>query len=151
MQKTLAAATLAVFFGMGGAVSAADVYSAGSVKDPVYVAPNTWAGFYIGLDLGGLVDDNSLSSKFSEKIFDKYSGTLLHTFSTKKFALEQDNKDEPIGGVHIGYNFQNGNLVYGIEGDANFGENIDYLATIRGRLGYTVDSGFCMSRAAVPL
>lgn len=139
MQKALAAATCAALFGMGGGAYAADVYS-GGLKDPVYVAPNSWAGFYIGADLGGLVDDNLLTSKFVDKVYWNYDGSLKGTYTTTKFSLRQDNKDEPIGGVHAGYNFQNGNLVYGLETDANFASDIDYLATIRGRLGWAVDS-----------
>ncbi len=59
--------------------------------------------------------------------------------------------DGVLGGVYAGYNYQMGNFVLGIEGDAQFGEvnpnnlldnvdqDIDFMATIRGRLGYAHD------------
>lgn len=47
-----------------------------------------------------------------------------------------------LGGAHIGYNWQSGRWVYGLEGDASFGdsERFDYLASARARLGYTSGS-----------
>jgi outer membrane immunogenic protein len=70
-----------------------------------------------------------------------------------------------IGGGQAGYNWQSGPFVYGLEGDidgtglreksssslsrtffgntqtvtANFSANVDWIATVRGRLGYAVD------------
>jgi opacity protein-like surface antigen len=43
-----------------------------------------------------------------------------------------------IGGVHLGYNFQSGNIVYGGEGDIDFSPDRShtYLASVRGRLGW---------------
>lgn len=46
-----------------------------------------------------------------------------------------DNDDEGIGGVHLGHNWQSNAWVYGLEGDASFGDGIDYLASVRARLG----------------
>ncbi|MEC9369259.1 MAG: outer membrane beta-barrel protein [Pseudomonadota bacterium] len=46
-----------------------------------------------------------------------------------------DGDDDFIGGIHLGRNWQPGNVVYGIEGDISFADRIDYLASIRGRLG----------------
>lgn len=91
--------------------NAADVYRReGGLKDagPVdYLPPIVWAGFYAGVNLGAAFDDN------------EDSDTVL------------------IGGGHLGYNWQGpSNLVVGIEGDVDFADDIDYLATIRGRLGY---------------
>jgi opacity protein-like surface antigen len=47
------------------------------------------------------------------------------------------DEDTLIGGFHIGYNWQKGQIVYGAEGDyaANGGLD-DYLATLRARLGW---------------
>ncbi len=47
-------------------------------------------------------------------------------------AVDGDN--DVLGGVHLGHNWQNGNLVYGAEGDISFGG--DTVGTIRGRLGF---------------
>lgn len=46
-----------------------------------------------------------------------------------------DEDDEGVGGVHLGHNWQSNAWVYGLEGDATFGDGIDYLASVRARLG----------------
>jgi outer membrane immunogenic protein len=45
-----------------------------------------------------------------------------------------------VGGVQLGRNWQSGNIVYGIEGDVSFSGNddIDWMATVRGRVGYLI-------------
>jgi outer membrane immunogenic protein len=97
------------------AAFAADIYrDEGSIKDvaPVDYAPSiTWTGFYIGANVGATWDDSD-----DVDILD--DATL-------------------IGGGHLGYNWQGpSNFVVGLEGDVEFLEDVDYLATIRGRLGY---------------
>jgi outer membrane immunogenic protein len=53
-----------------------------------------------------------------------------------------DNIDDStlIGGLHVGCNWERGTFVYGVESDIGFGNDFDYLASIRGRLGTTWDS-----------
>lgn len=97
------------------AAHAADIYrDGGSLKDaaPVdYAPPITWTGFYIGANLGAAWDDTD-----DVEIVD--DATL-------------------IGGGHLGYNWQGArNIVLGVEGDIDFLDDVEYLATIRGRLGY---------------
>lgn len=96
---------------------AADIYrQPPSLKDagPVdYAPPITWAGFYLGGNIGANWPSDDLE------------------------ILDDDAKF--IGGGHIGYNWQTpSNWVFGIEGDANFSDDFDYLASIRGRLGYSM-------------
>jgi outer membrane immunogenic protein len=95
--------------------NAADVYKRdGGLKDgPVadYGPPIGWSGFYVGINAGAAFDDSNVS------------------------------EDDTVGllGGHIGYNWQGGSpWVVGIEGDVSYLDDdaIDYLATIRGRLGY---------------
>jgi outer membrane immunogenic protein len=92
--------------------NAADVYrrEEGGLKDapPVdYLPPIMWGGFYIGANLGAAFDNLD------------------------------DNDTVLIGGGHLGYNWQGPrNFVVGVEGDVDFADGLDYLATIRGRLGY---------------
>lgn len=93
------------------AAKAADVYDGGgSIKDtgPVDYTPTlAWTGFYLGGNIGAAFDD------------------------------EDDSDEEFIGGAHLGYNWQrSSNLVLGLEGDVDFADGLDYLATIRGRIGY---------------
>jgi outer membrane immunogenic protein len=120
---------------------AADIYvpGPGGYKDG-YVP--TWAGFYAGINAGyGWAAEtptvgvtNNLGGSATAKALD----------ATGAF-----------GGVDLGYNWQRGNIVFGIEGDfevskindhyrqlfgANFFDvrtNVDYFSTIRGRLGYS--------------
>jgi outer membrane immunogenic protein len=97
------------------AANAADIYrDRGSIKDtgPVdYVPSITWTGFYVGGHIGAAWSDNE----------------------------DVDILDDSamLAGAHIGYNWQRpNNIVLGIEGDVSFIDDIDYLATVRGRLGY---------------
>jgi outer membrane immunogenic protein len=99
--------------GAAGAASAADIYNkGGSYKDAPgdYAPPISWTGFYFGINAGAAFTDEDTA----------------------------DNDDTVfVGGVHIGYNWQkHGPWVFGIEGDVDFADDVDYVATIRGRLGY---------------
>jgi outer membrane immunogenic protein len=119
-MKSFKLALLGATFLVGAAAvsgaNAADVYSrGGSIKDaPVdYLPAITWTGFYFGANLGAAFGDDS--------------------------AFLGDDS-EFVGGVHVGYNWQkNGNLVLGLEGDVDFADDVDYLATIRGRVGFAAD------------
>jgi outer membrane immunogenic protein len=111
-------------FGLAGAGAiavaapghAADIYrrEPPSIKDtgPVDYAPAiTWTGFYIGGNIGANWPQDDLE--------------IL------------DDNAKLIGGVHAGWNWQTpSSWVIGVEGDANFSDDFDYLATMRGRLGY---------------
>ncbi len=112
------------------AASAADVYArGGSYKDEVAYAPAiTWTGFYLGAHAGGSFDN---TIEFSDSR-DSVGGDLDGGF---------------VGGVHVGYNWQRANnVVLGLEAtlssidsETNGVDVNDYLATVRGRLGYAFD------------
>ena len=96
--------------------NAADIYrDGGSIKDtgPLDYAPSiTWTGFYIGGHVGAAFSDNKDVEIVDDAAF--------------------------LAGAHLGYNWQGPrNMVIGIEGDVSFLDDIDYLASIRGRLGYS--------------
>ena len=87
-----------------------------------------WTGVYVGgMITGVFVDSNYLPIGGADPNLDG-DGTL--------------------GGVYGGYNYQMGSFVMGVEGDVQFGEvdpnnildqvtqEIDFMATVRGRLGY---------------
>ena len=113
--KTLKMALLGATFliGAAGAASAADVYNkGGSYKDAPgeYMPAITWTGLYFGINAGAAFTDEDTSDN-DETVF--------------------------VGGVHLGYNWQkHGPWVFGIEGDVDFADDVDYVATIRGRLGF---------------
>jgi outer membrane immunogenic protein len=118
-----------------GAAGAADL----AVKAPVYKAPpppvilSDWAGFYLGINGGGGWGDTTVNGSPNLK----QTGGLI--------------------GGHAGYNWQFGQVVIGVEGDAdaaflskdaivtdgagNVGTGkvkTEALESIRGRLGYVV-------------
>ncbi|CAN2535345.1 hypothetical+protein [Methylocapsa aurea] len=119
----------------------------------------TWAGLHIGLNAGGGVPVAS-------------GGTLEagSGFASRAFDLPAPNRDRAGAsfGAQIGYDWQHGPIVYGLETDLNFlglrrastgvfaapvayrslgitgyglssDENGNYFASIRGRLGYALD------------
>lgn len=131
------------------AATAADM----PIKAP-HVAPFAplWDGFYVGVN-AGLITERSRASTFVPSVP-----------GIANFCLAFDCTVDPsqsatgvLGGLQIGYNFQNGNLVYGIEADlglssakkdtttttngytwsANTG--IEAMGTARMRLGYAFD------------
>ncbi|NJM35472.1 MAG: hypothetical protein HC850_13060, partial [Rhodomicrobium sp.] len=62
-----------------------------------------------------------------------------------------DNNSSVLGGIHLGYNWQDGARVFGIEGDANLADEDfrDYLATLRFRLGHSFDNVLVYGTAGV--
>jgi outer membrane immunogenic protein len=94
---------------------AADIYTGGSIKDgpvPSSYEAFRWSGFYVGAHAGfGVGDANSDMTLSNEK---------------DSIALPsiEDDLDGAIYGVHLGFNAQNGRLVFGIEGSLA-GTNID--------------------------
>ena len=104
-------------------------------KTPMITVPAvSWAGWYAGLHAGAAWQQAHNSNE--------YNSALGNTTATSF-----------IGGGQIGYNWQNGNLVYGFEVDGSWlsgkGTNsystfatvenqINWLATARGRMGLAV-------------
>ncbi len=56
-----------------------------------------------------------------------------------------------LGGVHIGYNWQDDALVFGVEGDANWADDSfrDYLASVRLRVGHAFERVLVYGTAGV--
>jgi outer membrane immunogenic protein len=128
MKKILLAALMA---GVATSAFASDLPTrkAPPAPMPAYVAPTfTWTGFYLGLNGGGA------------------------------FANGGGSFGNPSGGVvggTVGYNYQMGQFVLGLEGDwdwadldkkgfnptigASYKNNIDDILTARARLGYAID------------
>ena len=164
MKKTLMAAATAALLGMGGAATAADMYSGGGLKDvPVYAPPPLWTGFYIGGHMGiawSHLDLNDHNFSFCDQ-WDRCSDG--------SFGKGNLNSANGFGGGQFGYNFQGGNflganIVYGIEVDLGaialnqhnnryaledhyggpvYGVNLDardnggFYGDVTGRLGWT--------------
>ncbi|MBI2716681.1 MAG: porin family protein [Rhizobiales bacterium] len=135
MKKLLLASAGLLALGIAAA-SAADIprRQAMPAKAPLYtpVPVHNWTGFYVGINGGGGWGRSDFSAPFSSGAFD-LSGGL-------------------VGGT-LGYNYQMGQVVLGLEGDIDW-SNIrgsgtcaglscsvrnNWLGTVRGRLGYAID------------
>jgi outer membrane immunogenic protein len=120
----------AAFLAVSSTAMAADLV------EPVAAMPYSWTGFYIGAQVGGGWNDS------------RWSGDTFPTFNT--------NGSGAVYGGQIGYNYQIDQFVIGIEGDlagssvkgdnqcaggpgSNCQTKQDYLASVRGRLGYAID------------
>jgi outer membrane immunogenic protein len=101
-------------------------------KAPVYVAPPfTWTGAYIGINGGAGWGRSDFSDPFATGSFNTSGGL--------------------VGGT-LGYNWQAGQAVFGLEGDGDWSNlrgsapcaltscetRNNWLATVRGRLGYAL-------------
>ena len=99
-------------------------------KAPAFVPPYSWTGFYFGINGGGGFGSSNWDSTGSRNI----TGGL-------------------IGGT-LGYNYQFGHAVLGVEGDIDWADingsnqqccplgcktSDTWLSTVRGRLGYAAD------------
>ncbi len=131
MRKVLLAGVGILALGVASA-SAADLPRRPMpAKAPLYVPPAwTWTGFYIGVNGGGGWGRSDFSAPFATGSFDT-SGWL-------------------VGGT-LGYNYQMGQAVLGIEGDIDYSDirgsapcagttcetRNNWLGTVRGRLGYS--------------
>jgi opacity protein-like surface antigen len=127
------AAAAAALLGMGGAATAADMYSGGGLKDvPAYVPPPLWTGFYIGghmgiawsrLDLDG---HNFTACVAAPPTPDDPADPVI--CSNGSFGKGNLDSTNGFGGGQFGYNFQGGNgglggnflgsnFVFGVEVD----------------------------------
>ena len=149
-QTKLQLSFLAVFVIAPLAANAADLYRAppipSSAPSAAYVDLNSWTGFYAGINGG--YGWNSGGNSFGYN--DGGTGFIGGT--------DQSAGPQPqggFGGGQIGYNFQSGSFVFGVETDFQGGnisdrvtgltvnsndfssrESIDWFGTMRGRIGY---------------
>jgi outer membrane immunogenic protein len=128
MRKLTAIAAATALFGCANVANAADLSFKDTPPAPV------WTGLYVGGHFGGLWQGDREHD--AEK-----KGCLLWWCTDWKDAEhvkfdEEDDDATFVGGVHVGYNWQQDASVFGIEADVDFADEIDYLATLRARLGY---------------
>jgi outer membrane immunogenic protein len=139
IRKILLAAAVAAPTITGGTAFAADL-SQPYVAPPATPAPQTWTGLYLGVHGG-------------------YGwGTASAAYANSGLTPAQLSPDGWLGGAQIGYNYQfSSGWVAGIEGDytassqyanqfssgngggnVTIGQSIDWLSTLRLRLGYSM-------------
>ena len=131
-----------VALAMAGAASAADLPRRTEVPVIQPVPIFTWTGFYVGATAGYVFGNGN----------SRFSGVLPAGFVPLGNANSRD--DGFIVGGTIGYNYQfTPNFVAGIEADLSYTDikksasngfitlsrEMNYLGTVRGRLGYTFD------------
>lgn len=105
MKKFLLATTAAL---LAAPALAADLprRSAPVAPAPIYAAPVfTWAGFYVGAQVGYAWGDADVVSSSA--------------VPARVGAASVDSKGF-LGGLHAGYNWQRGSLVYGLEADIEY-------------------------------
>ena len=134
-----------------GAASAADLprRAAPPMLPPVPIF--TWTGAYFGINAGYISSDRSIVRTVG---LNGQNGVIN---GVRPGAVRLDN-DGFTGGGQIGYNYQVGNFVLGVEADAAytdidrtvgfvgntgalsiFRQRLDYLGTVRGRVGLAFD------------
>ena len=141
MKKILLASV--ALFGFAGAASAADLPARAAPPAPIVAAVPvfTWTGFYVGVNAGYGWNDDADDVVFGD---------------TTIFG-DSDNDGGFVGGAQIGYNYQIGSFVVGLEGDiqyADFGsvtytfpapigaveaDPEDWFGTVRARAGVAFD------------
>ncbi len=139
--------TTAVLFLFAGPASTG---AASAAPLPATPLDAQWGGFYAGGELGGAWSRFDWSAT-NANYFNTLGPILLGT------AFDQSAKGSVIGGGFIGYNFQSGPWVYGIEfsGSASglavtsaspyfpatdtYTSKVKWLATVTGRVGYAWD------------
>jgi len=128
------------------------------IKAPRYIEPAaSWAGWYIGAHAGAAWQKSDVNSDATFLDLDSKSLIPFNSASISKTGF--------IGGGQIGYNWQHGNFVFGIEADgsglsgrasatvgsdaATFKSRIDWLSTVRGRFGLAVGDTMAYMTAGV--
>jgi outer membrane immunogenic protein len=142
MKRTLLGAFAAAL-----ALGVAPAMAADLGVRPVYKAPTltpsyyNWSGFYVGAHIGGAWADKD------------WTQTFPTAFAGNSASFRADGF---IGGGQIGYNWQTGNWVFGLEADASWSgqsgaaaqfptaawtsfTDINWFGTVTGRVGYAWD------------
>jgi len=112
----LLAATAITTLGFSAA-SAADLPYRSAPPAPIFAAAPvfTWTGFYVGVNAGYGWQDNNDGTVFVP------AGTIAGT-GAGTIVYGDDNGDGFVGGGQIGYNYQIGSFVLGIEADLQWAD-----------------------------
>jgi outer membrane immunogenic protein len=139
------------------------------LKAPPAPAPysSTWSGFYLGGNVGADWGHSTLmpAPGLPFLAFSNAGGFVITPAQFATLPPTPGSSTSLIGGGQAGYNWQVGHVVYGLEGDvdgtglreksastltrttisgtqtvtANFSANVDWIASLRARLGYAGD------------
>ena len=155
LLTTVALSTLAI----AAPAVAADLAARPYTKAPAMMAPiYNWTGFYIGGNAG-----YGFSNREDITTTGQVAGNIANVVGGARPGLVNLRRDGFVGGGQIGYNWQTSpNFVFGLEADIQytdlnrsvtvvtaplppgvgtlnntFNSKLDYLGTVRGRVGYT--------------
>src|SRR4051794_12089266 len=123
MKKLLLSSV--ALLGLSAAAFAADLPSRRVAPAPYVAVPVfTWTGFYVGVNAGYGFSNNDRNSLGS---FQATSGSLTAPLNTYAGTVTTDglnnrNNDGFVGGGQIGYNYQIGSFVIGVEADLQFAD-----------------------------
>jgi outer membrane immunogenic protein len=113
MKKVLLGGVALITLGLAGSAFAADM----PVKAPPVAPTNTWTGFYIGVDFGGIYGMNNNQS-FAET--GNYQNPNCSQGCFDPVTFHNPTNWGETGGVHLGYNYQlSPSWVVGAEVDWN--------------------------------
>jgi len=144
-----------------GAAFAADIpmRAAAPAPAPVFVAAPTWAGPYVGINLGVMHSNHDQLQQTEPDYYDYAFTCNDYAYCASKTAFGA------LAGVTAGYNFQSGRFVYGVEADiagvfnneANFGwegneptsTKVNAIGTLRARAGVASASSLFYLTAGV--
>ena len=112
---------------VGSAVSAADSPAGRAAPAPVVAAPFTWTGLYVGGNIGwGFASREEWSVNTPLSTFDAAPGlsldaglpdTVVPVDVSGTLTVEEGDRDGVLGGAQVGYNWQSGHFVFGLEAD----------------------------------
>lgn len=171
MKKSLLSATALALVISAGTAFAADLPS--RKAPPEYIPPPPpplWTGFYVGLNAGGTFGGDSSNSVSGGPIavFNNSNASFnaINAVGSTIGGNVSNSSGGFIGGGQVGYNFQTGNFVWGIEADiqgiagssnssgvsasapgagadiwngtVSTTKSLDYLGTVRGRVGFLI-------------
>lgn len=139
--------------GLGSIASAADMPTKAPIYKAPVVAPFNWSGFYVGGNVGG-------AAISSGQITELTPGPGQSGWDGAGNFMPLGSQSSFLGGLQLGYNYQINQFVLGIEADVDWlrynvsapeqtpagvvltggdtigSKKMDWLSTIRGRIGY---------------
>jgi len=152
-------AVLALFVG-----ATAPVQAGGSIKDS-YAAPAfSWTGFYVGGHAGlGTGQTTGRPESINGTPIAALLGPVIGPAVSNFFSTDYDMSGA-VYGAHVGYNYQTGSAVFGIEASysgssisgnsasgiiLNSDRELDWLATVTGRIGYAMGRSLVYAKGGV--
>jgi outer membrane immunogenic protein len=144
MKKCVAAIAAAISIAATSSSFAADLAVKAAPPPPLPVW--TWTGFYLGVHLGAGWGE-------TEETLTAFSAPIVGIAGVASFPFNQNSRSGFLGGGQVGYNWQTGLLVLGVQGDIagmdvtgtdpclvflSCRDRSNWLASVTGRLGAVV-------------